>query len=422
MKNVANTIEDLLEILAGLQGQAKIQIESKDATIMHSVARQTFKGTALTDRQYALMKEKLQTYRNQFTALDYDFDRAVDALRYPLRHIDRSKYIKLVSQQEMVGPDQVYESYKEKWKWIKIRFPFSKKLIVKIQEITNKIGMRDYHHAKGSHIHYFKFNEINVFNVLTHFENSSFDIEDEIVNYYEILKIMNNNKENYLPGIYNFKLCNLNKKAIDYIVSDIGHPNKENLALFKDRQELYGLHYFDQNDLNNSLSYYTTLSNKIIKREKTNVFVSSNKYSFDSLAESLLELNRFPLLVVLSSGKELELLSTVYRAFDGFIEKSNSTVMFRLDNKENSNFNEYIQRNSINNKLDKTIQVVYTEQNKITKPLIESEWRPSTVLLMGSSLVGHKVSPYYNETDLILHYDDTISQLMRFKRQGIEEL
>ena len=58
MKNVANTIEDLLEILAGLQGQGQIQIDPNDATIMHSVARQTFKGTALTDRQYNLMKEK----------------------------------------------------------------------------------------------------------------------------------------------------------------------------------------------------------------------------------------------------------------------------------------------------------------------------------------------------------------------------
>ena len=99
-------LEDCLEHLAGLrESPVEFTIEKTDHTIMTSIARQTFRGVALTDRQSALMYEKLQSYRDQFVNLDWDFDYAVNQLRQPLRHIDRSKYIKLADNE------------------IKIRFP-----------------------------------------------------------------------------------------------------------------------------------------------------------------------------------------------------------------------------------------------------------------------------------------------------------
>lgn len=52
-------LEDCLEHLAGLrESPVKFTIEKTDATIMNSIARQCFKGMALTDRQSALMHEK----------------------------------------------------------------------------------------------------------------------------------------------------------------------------------------------------------------------------------------------------------------------------------------------------------------------------------------------------------------------------
>ena len=52
------TIEDCLELLTGLKSQATFQIESSDVNFLQSIARQVFKGTALTDRQYDAVKEK----------------------------------------------------------------------------------------------------------------------------------------------------------------------------------------------------------------------------------------------------------------------------------------------------------------------------------------------------------------------------
>ena len=60
------TVEDYLEVLAGLQGNDKIKIESVDCTILYSIARQVFKGKAFTDRQLDVVCMKLNYYNDQF--------------------------------------------------------------------------------------------------------------------------------------------------------------------------------------------------------------------------------------------------------------------------------------------------------------------------------------------------------------------
>jgi len=419
MKNVANTIEDLLEILAGLQRQAKIQIESNDATIMYSIARQTFKGTALTDRQYALMKEKLQTYRNQFTSLDYDFDRAVDNLRIPLRHIDRSKYIEIVDTPD-VFMSVPYESYKQKCKWIKIRFPFSKKLILSIESLPRYKS--DYFHEKGSHEHYFKMTELNVFKIVNEFKNKEFVIDQNLLELYEELKFIDENKENYIPGIYNYELKNVNPKIKEILEKDLGSLSTENLVLYKDRARRYGLHYFDSTEIEKSLFNITPLSKKIVSREKINVQIKPQIYPVTALTQSLLELKRFPLLVMLNEKTALDELSLIHSHLCNFIDTKQCSVLFRLDNDSNLDFNLYIKNNSLNNPIDKNTKVVYINTSKVPKPLIKSGWQAQTILFMSSYFTAGKGQILLNQSDLVIHYDNNVSQMMRFQKQGIEEL
>lgn len=419
MKNAARTIEDLLETFAGLKGQEKFHIEPSDATIMYSIARQVFKGTALTDRQYAIVSEKLKSYKEQFTALDYNFELAIETLRMPLRVIDRSKYIKIVDTAD-VYENTIYESYKEDWKWIAVRFPFSKKLIVLIENLP-RITKSDYFHKKGSHIHFFKLTENNLFNVIDAFRNKEFDIDQTLISLYDEILEIKNNKEQYVPGIYNLKLKNFNQRAIDVMLSTIGEPTVDNLALYKDREDIFGLHHFDEDKLDQSIFKLTSLSQKIVRRTKHNVLVNSNTYTFNNLAESLLELNRFPLIVLLNEEYAYEQLNTVHRAFSGFIDNSKSTVLFRLDNETNSDFNDYIKRNSLNSTLDKDTKIVYININKVPKPLVKSEWSPQAMLLMSSIRLSSKVLPLSNQLDLVVHYDSSTSQFTRFG-SGIEEL
>jgi len=422
MKNVAYTLEDCLEILVGLKGQAAFQIENSDRTILQSIGRQVFKGVALTDRQHRLVREKLENYRDQFTALEYNIDTALDSLRMPLRIIDRSKHISVVSHSEMIGPNQAYETYKNNWKWIKIRFPFSKKLIIKIEAIRNTASDRHYNHKKGSHEHFFYYNERMAHELVDAFKDCNFTIEQDLLDLYETTKQMKDNPQDYIPGIYNFELKNLNDTAVDYMISAIGKPNIDNLALYKDRKDLFGLHYFDQDDLDTSINQLTTLSQKVVNRKSVNVLVKPGKYNTHKLGETLLELNRFPLLVVLTENNALEELHQIHKALDGFIDRNESTVLFRLDNNKNSEFNDYVKNNNLNAPLDKDTKVVYISNNKVPKPLVASDWAFTTVLLFSSTMHGSKTQIFIKNSDLVIHYDETASQFMRFRQEGIQEL
>ena len=92
------TIEDCLEALVGLVDITDVpfKVQSEDYTILSSIARQVFNGTAFTDRQYNVVKLKLTTsYSDQFASID-NFYMALDTLRMPLRQIDRSHWVKVV--------------------------------------------------------------------------------------------------------------------------------------------------------------------------------------------------------------------------------------------------------------------------------------------------------------------------------------
>ena len=413
MSNQVYTTEDCLELLVGLKGQGSFQIESSDQTILQSIARQVSKGTALTDRQYELVKQKLSKYKSQFLALEYNIDLAIDSLRIPLRQIDRDRYVTIVNHSDTVDSNGVYETYKEKWRWVKVRFPFNKKTILVIEQIVARIPKSRYQHRKGSHEHYFLFNEHNIYEVISYLKDKNFQIDDELINIYEKLEHMKNNKENYLPGVYNFKLKNLSDRAVDYMISSVGEPSVETLALYRDRQELFGLHYFDNNDLTNSLNQLTTLSKKIATRTKTNVFLGQDKYTINNIAESVLELSRFPLIVILPDHDPLNYLHIVHSAFDGFVSKNDVSVMFRLDNKTNSDFNDYIKRHNLNAPLDTTTKIVYISNDGVPKPVLTSNWKPAAALMLSSSRPHSRVGLYCEDIDLVIHYDKEPSVMLR---------
>ena len=180
-----NNIEDLLELSAGLLHSDKsIKLDTSDMTIMYSIARQTFKGTALTDRQHALMSEKLVAYRAQFIEAGVDFDKSINELRQPIRQIDRSKYIKICKPGDAIPLKQMDHNIE----WIKIRFPFSKKLIVLLEEVKAGTRQDHHYHERGSHEHYFALNDRTISLIVPRFINKEFDIDQELIDQYNKFK------------------------------------------------------------------------------------------------------------------------------------------------------------------------------------------------------------------------------------------
>jgi hypothetical protein len=398
------TIESYLELLTGLAGNNTFTMQSSDRTILNSIARQVHKGVGLTDRQYEVVKEKLLSYADQFIALEYPIHDAVKNTRIPIRQIDRARWIRTA-----IIKDQLY---------IGVRFTFNKRLISALEVLYNieEKGLYD----KVEKIHYFIFNEINLHKVISELKEKSFEIDSELQERYNLLEMMHNNKNNYIPGIYGLKLQNLHAKAIDYMISSIGEPDIDNLAIYKDRDQLFGIKHFDTDDLNNSINKLTTLSQKIVKRTRPHILVNSSEYTFDRLAESMLELNRYPLLIVLNDDTDFSSLQTVHYSFRNIFSNDDFCTLYRKENDiaENIEFNQYIKDNNLNNPLAINSKIVYTSINKMSKTLLKSSWRPQAAILMGS-MRSTKIDAYLQELDLVIHYDTDISP---FKKYGTTQV
>lgn len=402
MTKHANTIEDLLEIIAGLKQASKIDILPSDKTIMYSIARQVFKGTALTDRQYTLMKEKLQTYKNQFTALDYNFDLVVETLRQPLRTIDRKKYISIVSHGEMIK-NGVYETHKENWQWIKVRFPFNKKDITSINTINLVLKSDSYYHEKGSHEHFFILNELNCYNLVNEFKNRQFTIDKLVLDIHQQVQEIIDNKYEYIPHITSTGANNLHKNA-----SLLANNISNNVYKLVDRHRRFGV--IEANVEHNDNSLMSTIA----FREQIDIQIKPSEVSTNNLVEAIYKLDRFPLLVVLDEYKAEDQLFEFYSSINTIISNADQSVLFRLEG--NSNFNTFVKEKQLNNWVDKNTKIVYINNNKLPKLCLSNEWKPEAAIVHNSKL-NRNVDLYVaNHCDLIMYREDDLSPMRKYSR------
>ena len=390
-------IEDCLEYLAGLRkSPVEFTIEKTDATIMTSIARQTFRGTALTDRQVALMKEKLQAYRDQFTNLDWDFDYAVGQLRQPLRHIDRSKYVKIVDY-----PGDIIVNADEADKFIAIRFPFKKSDIILIGECLGDAG-EGYYHSQGTHIHYFAFNELNLLNLGDRFFNKDFIIDDLIKTRYLEIKNIQANVNEYMPFFQDGKLYNINTKLVNIIEQE---TNNDPIKIY-DRRFRYCLENIslalDANDL----------EKKIITRE--NIYYQSKPSTemLDSILYSLYNLDRFPLLVVLDKDNAETQLYEVANYYRDILDPKEQSVLFRIEDGD-AGFNQLVKDRKLNNWVDNSTKIVYINSSAVPKVLFESGWAPICAFAYNSNNNKNVQAYIKNNCDLIVYREETISPFLR---------
>ena len=385
-------LEDCLEHLTGLrESPVKFTIEQTDFTIMNSIARQCFKGTALTDRQSALMQEKLLTYRDQFMNLDWDFDYAVNQLRQPLRSIDRSKYIKIA------GNDIV------------VRFPFNKTDIVYVQEAANKC--QEYHHQKGSHIHSFAYNERNILNLLDRFTKKEFTIDEELLDIYDKVKAINSNPQEYLSGIDdNYNLININAKLAVTIQNEVGEASAESFTKLYDRRFRYGF-----NHVANLGKARNELIHNIAARKETTYHSIPSIESTNAILTALWELDRFPLLVILDPLHAEEQLYTFVNHYRDILDAEEQSVLFRLEQKD-AGFNQLVKDRKLNNWVDISTKVVYISKSKLPKLLVKNGWKPSAAFCFTSSMDRFVDSYVSFNCDLIVYREEHTSPMRRHSK------
>jgi len=415
------SIEDCLEFLVGhsivpgLHWKDKpFNLYNENRKVLYSIGTQVFKGKALTDKQHELVKSLLvEWYSDQFKAVGINIDHHVDILRSEYRVVDKSHWVKKTTSEGNT--------------YISIRFPFSNNAIDHIAKIKSLTSDRLTHkedYVYKDHIHSFRYNEINVYkivNIANSFDNKPFEFDEEVIQDYNDIKKFDTNKDEYVPGIYNLEYKNIPTTLESHLTKLYGKPSESNIVELWDKRRLYGLHSFDTIDISN----YSTLSNKILERQVANIQIRSDVWTLEQLFESIRELNRFPLLVLINEDYASDELSMFWNVVKGFIDNNEVSVTFRLDNKNNEEFNQFIRDKGLNNSVTNKTKIVVANRKKISKPVIKSEWTPTCMLTFGTSRIpNHIVNIYMESFDLKFFYikeDSLISSTMRSRLRKYDE-
>lgn len=398
-----NYIEDILHYYVDT-----IKVNDKDAPILSSISSQVKRGLALTDKQYELVKNKLFDKKDILFEHNIVVETGTDT-RLPLRQIDRSKYIRIVDTIEVYGQDKVYEGHKQDWLWIKVRFPFAKKTIVLLENITRG-RHTEYVHNKGSHEHYYKLTPITAIEIVDSFENKNFEIDDQLIEYATKSKDIINNKNKYLPAIVDNHVTNIKDSLFNLIKDDCEELTN---MLLKDRSIRYGLTYDTKEP--------TNLLETIAFRTESEVLVLPTLYNVNDIVRSVLELNRFPLVVLVDENECFDQVYEFFSAFNGVVSNEEQSVMFRVDSDDikNSDLNEFVKTYGLNNWVDNNTKIVYIKKNKLPKVLLKSSFIPKTALYKTSIRSNNQVDAWIRfNCDLILYHDNQKSSFNRFFQRG----
>lgn len=371
-------------------------LESSDVSLIHSFCKQICNNVGFTDRQYELAKTKIDDYKNWFDLID-NLEEVKNNITIPLREIDRSRWIKIIDDK------------------IAVRFTFQKKLISTLEDLRCNIQENsDYDKVKK--IHYFNYSERTLFDIVEVFKNKNFVLDETVEEIYNKLKLLK--VEEHVPGVYNFKIKNLPQAGIDCIVNEIGIPTKDNINLYQDRSIKYGLDIVDQSINDGSLA------SKIAFRKSPNIKLVS-PYTFGDLILAFESLNRLPLLVIVPSTHCYDHIVRIHDHVRNLIPSDEISVVFRLHNTdEGSEFNNYIKREKINNKVDNNTKIVYTLDTKVPKPLLSSPWQPQSIIVSGSSnfVNTRKVLDCFSDVDLVMHTGDEGPGLAKYYNREISKI
>lgn len=260
-------IEDCLELMCGLLIEEEftpaIDIAEKDKKIMLSIAQSTFRGKALSDRQYEVVKKILTNgYQKDFLDRNVDLPSSINNIRRPLRKIDRSEYIAIENYQDNLSGAgyQVYDN--PGGKCLVVRFPFNMKYSKIITEIKKFILFPSEVYKSDNYKHILPYTETIVYKTIDLFKEHIKDIQSELIDIYEEIDQYRNAPEKYVPGIYGLQIKNTPKTIVQPVVDKLGEPTIENLFLYNDKKDQIGLVHFDEGDLASSTQNLKPLTKK----------------------------------------------------------------------------------------------------------------------------------------------------------------
>ena len=398
-------IEGMLWTLTGMgvDNYKSQEIDPKDEKFLMSVARQTHdKGIALTERQAVVLATILLKHEDYLSYCMYNFNYAVTQHKLGLRKIDKSRWIR----------------YEPSTDSIIVYFSFTVKLI-SIFESLRKITNHSYAHKK----HYFPATGQNIKQIVTALKGKGFVIDKTITDHYSTIIEMENNLTDYMPCItQDYKFKNVHKNAVQWLEEKYGKLCNENLHLYQDKRAMYGIGHIPNSLLVKTHKYQDVLTANIASRTEKSIQISPVDFTFAEVMDSLIKLKRFPLLILVDGDNAVTQLRTSYNEIKKHFAPEEVSVLFRLDNgKKGQRFNEQVREDKLNSPVDQNTKIVYISKATLPKPILKAGWQPEAAIMLYSSKLHTLVGAFIEPLDLIIHYDDELSQ-WRSSNKSIQKI
>jgi len=382
------TIDQILsDIVKKTDPTVEEYFPKRDAKVLRSLSSIVSGTNFITENQGRLLLKILRENQEKIPFLSEDMKASLSAPIWSkmFRHIDVVKKMFILTNAD-------------REQCISIEFTFSSPIRKTLQEISKNIS--NFVQSSPAKNYTADLTEKNIVLLVEALAPYDFTIDEKLQKYYETIKSWSKSEAQKQFLITNIVHPNFQKQ----ITADLGIDTAIDENVIIDRSNRYQ-YFYEKSEKNPE-----NLTEKIATRKNSKIWINSNEHGLNGVIEALVNLKRFPLLVVFDSytpKKCLDELTTLSENLKDFGIYDNVGIYFRLDNNDNGReFNQYIANNSYNCQLNSDTKVVGVQSGKIPKFLLKTDWKPMSVISLGAQLRHSKTAVYANCCDLIITYSD----------------
>ena len=345
-------IEDLLPILLHT-----INLNSYDQKLIDSFYSQiNYNGNAFTEKQANILIKISRKYVPQILAKHgKDITTLLDhpTYKYPIRTVNQSKNISIVTVESG-------------HRFIKVQFPYDEKLVEELKQ-----HRKDFVYAmwsaeerawlislEGQAIEYFR----------NWIEDRNFTADEEFQHLVDQLPAIIDNVENFVPMV----VISQEKHQFVNVHPSVPQPTSTDIVKTMFEARLAGIEHWE-NDMNEKFNQLN-VSELVIKFIKT---APETGFGINLEENSIMDLvpmvqNMSPCLITVPGGNELAKLQLALPMLKAAgLENSEISVLFRLPNDTNQDFNNFVKEEKLNSPITENTRAVFLS-GKVPKPLFES--------------------------------------------------
>ncbi len=377
-------LDKLLIKIINLPKEDLSVIASREVKILKSLGKLVLTPHFITENQGKLLTKILNENLSKFGPLIEEITESIVAPQWskPFRIIDKTKKIYLSSDNSSII----------------LEFAYSSAIRKVLQELWKDLG----NVSPGSTGKFYSIDltEQNVVTLVERFEPLGFEIDEKITNFYKIVKSWSEESVKSQFLLENIDHTNFQK----HLENDLGLDNEIPNEVIVDRSLRY--QYF----LKKFEKIPENLTEIIAYRKNAKIWVNQHEHKLQDIFSSLKFLKRFPVLVIFDHNdhkKCFDALVNLHKSLEKNEIFEKIGIYFRLDNDEyGTQFNKLIAEKQYNAQLDDTTQIVGVQNGKIPKFFLKSDWKPMSVVSIGSPLKQTKTAVYANCCDLIISYTE----------------